>query len=86
MTITAKEAGLLGCEGTTLRAHEFHYWDSTENGSSFHAEKPNGRSWDCCVMTDTLYAGYPHLYLLSGVPAAAAFYKKCLGFREEKGI
>lgn len=86
VTITAKEAGLLGCEGTTLRAHEFHYWDSTENGSSFHAEKPNGRSWDCCVMTDTLYAGYPHLYLLSGVPAAAAFYKKCLGFREEKGI
>lgn len=84
LTITAKNGGLLGPEGTSLRAHEFHYWDSTENGIAFHAEKPSGRSWDCCVMTDTLYAGYPHLYLLSCIPAASAFYRKCLEYREER--
>jgi len=83
-TITSKGAGLLGPEGTELRAHEFHYWDSTDNGSDFRAVKPSGRNWDCCVMTDTMYAGYPHLYLLSCVPAASAFYRKCLEYREER--
>ena len=82
LTMTSRSGGLLGPEGTELRAHEFHYWDSTENGEAFHAVKPNGRNWDCCVMTDTLYAGYPHLYLLSSIPAAEAFYRKCLGFKE----
>lgn len=85
VTITSKHAGLLGPEGTRMRTHEFHYWDSTDNGGSFHAVKPNGRNWECCVMTDTLYAGYPHLYLMSCIPAAAAFYKKCLEYKNERG-
>ena len=83
-TITAQHDGLLGPAGTEFRAHEFHYWDSTENGSSFHAVKPSGRNWDCCVMTDTLYAGYPHLYLLSNIDAATEFYSKCLLNRKVK--
>ena len=82
VTITAGHDGLLGPEGTQLRTHEFHYWDSTDNGTSFHAVKPNGRNWDCGVMTDTLYAGYPHLYLMSCIPAAAAFYRKCLEYKK----
>lgn len=84
VTITAKEGGLLGPAGTSLRAHEFHYWDSTENGGAFRAEKPSGRSWDCCVMTDTLYAGYPHLYLLSCIPAAESFLRRCNEYREAR--
>lgn len=84
VTITARHDGLLGQEGTQLRTHEFHYWDSTENGDAFRAVKPNGRSWDCCVMTDTLYAGYPHLYLMSCIPAAESFYRKCLEYKNER--
>ena len=84
LTMTASHGGLLGPAGTELRAHEFHYWDSTDNGSAFRAVKPNGRSWECCVMTDTLYAGYPHLYLPASEPAAEAFYRKCLEYKERK--
>jgi cobyrinic acid a,c-diamide synthase len=82
VAITAGHDGLLGPGGTQLRTHEFHYWDSTDNGTSFHAVKPNGRNWDCGVMTDTLYAGYPHLDLMSCIPAAEAFYRKCLEYKK----
>ena len=82
VTLTAQEDGLLGPPGTVLKAHEFHYWDSTENGSAFRAVKPSGRGWECGVTTETLYAGYPHLYLLSCIPAASAFYKKCILYKE----
>ena len=82
VTLTAKEDGLLGPAGTVLRGHEFHYWDSTDNGSSFFAEKPNGKCWDCVVSTPTLYAGYPHLFLPANPDAAAAFCRKCLNYKE----
>lgn len=84
LTMTARHEGILGPAGTELRAHEFHYWDSSENGNSFMAVKPSGKSWECCVMTDTMYAGYPHLYLPASIPAAEAFYKKCLEYKERK--
>lgn len=83
VTLTAKEDGLLGPAGTQLPGHEFHYWDSTVNGVSFTAEKPNGKRWDCAVHTPTLYAGYPHLFLPANPEAAEAFYRKCLAYKED---
>ena len=84
ITLTAKEGGLLGPAGTALPAHEFHYYDSTENGSAFTAVKPSGRSWDCGIHTESLYAGYPHLFLPASLPAAEAFCRKCLAYKERK--
>ena len=84
VTLTAKTDGLFGPAGTTFRAHEFHYYDSTDNGNAFTAVKSNGRSWDCVQYTDTLYAGYPHLFLPANIPAAEAFYRKCLAYKEKK--
>lgn len=50
-----------------IRAHEFHYWDSTAPGTAFSAKKPQStRGWDCMYQTDNLLAGFPHLYYLSG--------------------
>ena len=83
VTLTAKKDGLLGPAGTVLRCHEFHYWDSTDNGDSFTAEKPNGKRWDCVVSTSTLYAGYPHLFLPANPDAAVAFYRKCVTYKED---
>ena len=85
ITLTAQAGGLLGPAGTTLPAHEFHYYDSTENGSAFTAVKPSGRSWDCGIHTASLYAGYPHLFLPASLPAAEAFCRKCLAYKENKG-
>lgn len=84
ITMEAKKDGLFGSAGTTFRAHEFHYYDSTDNGNAFTAVKSSGRSWDCVQYTDTLYAGYPHLFLPANIPAAEAFYRKCLAYKEKK--
>ena len=84
ITLTSRRNGLFGPAGTKFKAHEFHYWDSTDNGDAFTARKPSGREWECAVMTDTLYAGYPHLFLPSNIPAAEAFYKKCMKYKESR--
>ena len=84
VTLTAKTDGLLGPAGTTLRGHEFHYWDSTACGGAFTAAKPNGRRWDCATHTPSLYAGYPHLFLPANPDAAASFYRKCLAYMEKQ--
>lgn len=84
VTLTAKEDNLFGPVGSVLKAHEFHYWDSTDTGNSFIAEKPSGKKWDCVISTPTLYAGYPHLFLCANVAAAENFYGKCLEFRENR--
>lgn len=50
-----------------IKGHEFHYWDSTLPGTSMTARKPaSDRQWECMVVTDTLMAGFPHLYYHSG--------------------
>ena len=61
-TLTSKADNLLFPKGGTIRAHEFHYSDSTNNGADLRAEKKS-RGWDCIHATETLFAGYPHLNL-----------------------
>ena len=57
-----------------IKGHEFHYWDSTAPGSAFRAEKPqSNRCWDCMYRTDSLLAGFPHLYYLSGPDLILSF-------------
>lgn len=81
VTMTAGRDGLLAPEGGSLRAHEFHYWDSTDPGSAYRAEKPQSpRTWECCVSTPTLHAGFPHLYLPACPQAARRFVAACAGF------
>jgi len=82
VTLTAQEDGLLANKGQTLRAHEFHYWESDETGAAFHAQKPqSARAWDCCVTTPTLYAGYPHINFYSEPVAARRFVEACVRHR-----
>ena len=59
-------------------AHEFHYFDSTSNGDTLTARKPVGsRSWKCMHQTETMLAGFPHLYYYGNPQVAAAFLRKC---------
>ena len=48
-TLTANEDTLLCKKGEHIRAHEFHYFDTTTNGSAFTAAKPSGKTWQCMV-------------------------------------
>lgn len=80
--IKAKEDNLLCNKGETIRAHEFHYWDSTNNGESFIAQKPlRNRKWDCIVAKDNLFAGYPHMHFYSNVNAANRFVQRATEYK-----
>ena len=84
ITLASQKNGLFGEKGTMLKGHEFHYWDSTENGESFSCLKPSGKIWKSGVLTDTMYAGYPHLFLYQNIDAAESFYDKCLKYKESR--
>ena len=48
----------------------------------FTATKSTGKSWDCVVATDRLYAGYPHFHFYANPNFAKGFYEACLKERE----
>ena len=84
-TISAEKDSLLFAAGTSIRAHEFHYWDSTENGEAFEARKPvTGRSWECGFATPTLYAGFPHLYFAGNPRLAQRFADAAAQYQEKQ--
>lgn len=65
-------------QGEELRGHEFHYWDSTNNGSDCLAVKPDGkRSWECVHIEGNLWAGFPHLHFYSNPEVAKRFVELC---------
>lgn len=78
ITLTAKKGCMLCSAGDSIPAHEFHYWDSEESGGDFLAEKASGRTWDCVIATEHLYAGYPHFHFCARPEFAENFYKTCL--------
>jgi cobyrinic acid a,c-diamide synthase len=83
ITLRAQQDNLLCPAGGRIRAHEFHYYDSTDGGAGFVAEKPfSARSWPCVHATDTLYAGFPHLYWEANPAFAVGFVRKAAGFGE----
>ncbi|MBO6148353.1 MAG: cobyrinate a,c-diamide synthase [Lachnospiraceae bacterium] len=71
-------------EGEEIRGHEFHYFDSSDNGGSCRAEKVTGkRGWDCIVSKDNLMAGYPHLYYYSNPNFIRSFLMRCAEWRKQ---
>lgn len=64
--LTANEDNILCKKGDAINAHEFHYYDSDNNGNVFTATK-NARNWQCYVSYENLICGYPHLYFYSNI-------------------
>lgn len=80
---TEKEAQLLK-NGETIKAHEFHYFDTTENGTDYHAGKPFGkREWECIHGGEDYAAGFPHLYYYSNPAFAFRFLQKCVEWQQK---
>ena len=77
---------LLFRAGETVPAHEFHYWDTTENGEDLLARKPSGRQWRCGVTTPTFYGAFPHIHFGGAYPLAARFVEAAVRYRERKSI
>ena len=77
--ITLSGGTVFGKDIGTLRSHEFHYYDSENCGDAFLAEKPlSDRSFRCLHSTDTLFAGYPHMYYYSNIKLPEAFLATCM--------
>jgi len=80
--ITLKSNGTdVYLDSNGIKAHEFHYWDSDNNGSSYTAVKPSGkRQWECMHVKDNIIAGFPHLYYYSNVNFISNILKKARDF------
>jgi cobyrinic acid a,c-diamide synthase len=77
ITITAERDNVLCDAGASIRAHEFHYWDSDSPGSDFTAQKAGReQAYPCVHATDTLYAGFPHLYFPANPGFAERFAER----------
>lgn len=66
--------------GDVIRGHEFHYFDSENNGTGCRAKKPvSGKGWDCIFHGETQWLGFPHLYYASN----PEFVRRFLGKAKE---
>lgn len=79
--IKPQKEQMLGMEVGKIRAHEFHYFDSTSCGDYFYAEKPlRKRGWDCIHGEERMIAGFPHLYYYSNRKIPEQFLRACVEF------
>ncbi len=75
-----KEETLLS--GLNVKAHEFHYYDSSNNGADAVAIKPgSGRSWECIHAGSDHIWGYPHLWYPSCPALVERFKESMLKYR-----
>jgi len=68
--LDVKTDSLLFRTGEAVPAHEFHYWDCTEPGP---------------VLTQSMYAAFPHLHFGGELPLAERFVEKAIQWREQHG-
>lgn len=75
-----------GCfipEGESIKGHEFHYFDSSNNGDSCISKKPvTGREYDSIIVDDNLWIGFPHLYYPSNPSFAKNFVEKATQYKK----
>ncbi len=84
LTLTANNDRQLLSRGSSIKGHEYHYFDCTENGGDYHGIKPaGGRQWDCIRGGETYAAGFPHLYYYSNPEFAAAFLQRCQAYQQQ---
>lgn len=77
VTLTAKTDSAFFRAGESIKAHEFHYFESGDPGAAFTAVKPNGREWSCMHANGNLLAGFPHLFYESDPKPIERFLRAC---------
>ncbi len=79
-TLTARRDNIMCKEGQSIKCHEFHYSDSSENGEDFDAVRKSGMKSRCIVAKDNIFAGYPHIHLWSNPEFAVRFARACAAY------
>ena len=82
--LSAHDDSMLFRAGERLPIHEFHHWDSTENGTAFTARKNAKMQWECGFANEHFYAGFPHLYW-AGTPLPGRFVQAAERYCKTKG-
>ncbi len=86
ITLEAQKNNVLTKAGGKINAHEFHYSDSSASGDGFLACKASGRGqWPVANVTDTMYAGYPHMHLWGNIDFARSFVEACASYKKNLG-
>lgn len=76
-----ESSGYFMSHGSSIRAHEFHYYDSEDNGADCIATKPaTGRKYPCIHVGENHWYGFPHLYYPSLPEFAERFVEKAKKF------
>ena len=83
VTLIANNNNLILNKDEEIKGHEFHYYDTNNNGTSFELIKTNGIKYEAVISNESLYAGFPHLHFYSNPKAAINFVKKCLEYRSK---
>ena len=87
ITVQTEKDSLYLKAGETIKGHEFHYWESTqdENELKMQAKKPTGkRSWPCVTVKNQVMAGFPHLYYPSQEGFGERFVQACDRYRMKR--
>lgn len=72
-------------KGETIRGHEFHYYDSEDNGECAIAKKPVGtKSWECVHAGSDHWWGFAHLSYYSNPKFAEKFAEACRSYKINK--
>lgn len=72
-------------DGEKIRGHEFHYYDSEDNGSDCTAIKPvTNKGYSCVHSNDDHWFGFPHLHYPSNPTFAEHFVAKALNYKNRK--
>ena len=84
LTLNSKTDSFLK-KGETIRGHEFHYYDSEDNGECAIAKKPVGtRSWECVHAGSDHWWGFAHLSYYSNPKFAEKFAEACRSYKTNK--
>lgn len=91
VTLSPEKENFLLPINDSIRGHEFHYWDSTNNGDCLMARKPvpaipelcqeQAPSWKAIHSNESLWAGFPHIYFYSNPNVAYAFLNACSNYQ-----
>lgn len=82
--LTAEHDNMLCKKGKKLLTHEFHYWDSTNCGSDFVAQKArNNLTIKNVHANNHSYFGFPHLYFYGNIEATENFVDACIKYKDE---
>lgn len=68
-----------------IKGHEFHYYDSTQNGEACMARKPvTGKEYPCVIRGKNHWWGFPHLYYPSNPAFARHFIEEAMKYKKRE--